>query len=304
MAIREIYMFKTLPAPRRRFMWWGLFFAIPALVMLLLFNIYPMLYAFFISLFRWDMLTPPRYVGLGNFESLFQDRVFWISVRVTAHYVFFTVVPVWFLSLGAALLLNQIRFLGVFSGFFKSMYFLPNVILIVSACLIWKLLLNNRGPINGLLSSLGLPTVNWLTSPDAAPWSIILMSWWHATGYYMIIFLAGLQGISRHYYEAASIDGANAWQRFRYITTPLLRPTMLLVVVLSVINGLRTFAPQRILTNGGPANSTRIVTMYIYQQGFEFLQMGIAAAASLVLFAFVLVFTIVQLWMFGAFRDE
>lgn len=280
---------------------WGLAFAAPALIFLAIFNFYPMLYAFFISLHEWDLLTEREFVGFENFIELADDRVFRQSVMATLHYVFFTVVPVWVFSLISAMLLNQIR---LFRGFFRSIYFFPHVILLVSAVLIWKLMFNPQGPVNALIESLGFARVNWLSDPTAARWATVVMSWWHATGYYMIIFLAGLQGIPRIYYEASAIDGANGWQRFTRITLPLLRPTMLFVVVLSVINGLKTFAPQRIMTNGGPANSTLVATLFVYQRGFEFLQMGVAAAASIILFVAVLLFTLVQLRFFGAFADE
>lgn len=268
---------------------------LPALAILAVFNFFPVAYAFYISFFDYDLISPPNFIGLDNYRSLLRDDAFMNSLRVTIVYVFGTCVPLWGLSLGLAMLLVRA---SVFSSLWRTLLFLPTVLPLVSVALVWKLLFNTSGLVNGILGIFGIDPVPWLTSAQYAPWALIGMSWWHAASYYMVIFLVGLLAIPAEYYEAAALDGAGPLARFRYITLPLLRTTFLLVVVISIINGLRTFVFQYVVTGGGPGNSTQILTLLIYQSAFDFLQMGRAAAISVVLFLFILAFSVVQLYLF------
>jgi len=283
---------------RRRETTWGLLFAAPAIVFLAVFSLAPMAYALAISFTKFDLTSPPVFIGLGNYRSLLGDSQFHNSLRVSAVYVLGTVIPVWALSLGLALLLVRAR---AFSSVWRTLLFLPSVLPLVSVALVWKLFFHLNGAMNGLLASVGIPPIPWLTSTQYAPWALIVMSWWHATSYYMVIFLAGLLAIPGTLYEAAEIDGAGGWDRFRDITLPLLRTTFFLVIVISIINGLRTFVFQQVLTTGGPANSTQVITLMIYQTAFSFTQMGRASAMSIVLFVIMLIFSIIQ---FRLFRER
>ncbi len=283
---------------RRRETAWGLLFAAPAIVFLAVFSLAPMAYALAISFTKFDLTSPPVFIGLDNYRSLLRDSQFHNSLRVSAVYVLGTVIPVWALSLGLALLLVRAR---AFSSVWRTLLFLPSVLPLVSVALVWKLFFHLNGAMNGLLASVAIPPIPWLTSTQYAPWALIVMSWWHATSYYMVIFLAGLLAIPRTLYEAAAIDGAGGWDRFRDITLPLLRTTFFLVIVISIINGLRTFVFQQVLTTGGPANATQVITLMIYQTAFSFTQMGRASAMSIVLFVIMLVFSIMQ---FRLFRER
>ena len=283
---------------RRRETTWGLLFAAPALVFLAVFSLAPMAYALAISFTRFNLTSPAEFVGLDNYRALLGDGAFHNSLRVTSVYVLGTVVPVWAISLGIALLLVRAR---VFSSVWRTLLFLPSVLPLVSVALVWKLFFHLNGPMNGVLATVGVPAVPWLTSTQFAPLALIVMSWWHATSYYMVIFLAGLLAIPRTYYEAAEVDGAGGWARFRDITLPLLRTTFFLIIVISIVNGLRTFVFQQVLTTGGPGTSTQVITLLIYQAAFSFTQMGRASAMSIVLFVLVLAFSVVQ---FRLFRER
>ena len=273
---------------------WGVIFVLPALCLLGLFQFYPIAFSLFISLHDYDLLSPPRFIGLSNFLELPHDRLFLNSVRVTLIYVIYTIVPVIGLSflLGWALTrLHRSR------SAWRALLFLPSVMPIVSVALVWKLLFNYQGPINAGLGGLGVDPAPWLHSSDFAPWALIIMSWWHATSYYTIIFLAGFLSIPSVYYEAARIDGARSLSLLRHITLPLMRPTIALVVVLATVNGLKTFAFQQIITDGGPANATEILTLLIYRTSFAYLDMGSASTYSIVLFTGILVISLVQIWL-------
>ena len=277
---------------RTRIALWGFLFALPAVAMLVLFNIFPMLNALYLSFTEYNLLSPPQFVGLANYMRLPTDDDFLHSLQITFIYVFGTVIPVWFLSFGLALLLQKAR---VFSGGWRTLLFLPTILPLLTVTLVWKLFFNLRGVVNALLVGVGLSPVAWLTTAVPANLALIITSWWHAPSYYMILFLAGLYAVPTVYYEAAALDGANAWQRLRHVTLPLMRPTIVLVIVLSIINGFRTFALHHVMTGGGPGTATEIMPLLIYKRAFAFLDMGGAAAISLVYFCIILVFSLTQL---------
>jgi ABC-type sugar transport system permease subunit len=272
----------------------GLLFAAPAIVLLLAFQLYPVGYAFYISLHSYDLLSPPRFIGLDNYLSLASDRRFLASVSITLFYVVFTIVPVIGLSFVLAYILST---LGRQRGLWRTLLFVPSIMPIVSVALVWKLLFDYQGPINDGLSVLGVDPIPWLNSSVYAPWALIIMSWWHATSYYMIIFLAGFLAIPRDTYDAATMDGARRRDILRHITVPLMRPTIALVVVLATVNGLKTFAFQQIVTDGGPANATQILTLLIYRTSFSYLNVGLASTYSIVLFAGILLISLAQIWL-------
>jgi multiple sugar transport system permease protein len=273
---------------------------LPTVAILLVFRFLPMLQAFWISLHEYDLIRPPRFVGLENFIDLVQDPLFLNSARVSVAYVVFSCVPVWVLSLGLAVLFNrEIRARNLF----RSAAFMPVVMPMVVNALVWTFMYHQDGVVNTILGWFGIDPVPWLRSSTWALWAVIIIGIWRATPYYMVIFLAGLQAIPREYYEAAQIDGADAWTEFRHITLPLLKPTTLLVMVMSVIVAMKVFAVPLIMTGGGPADSTRVLPLFIYQTAFEFFKMGRAAAMSVFLFAAVMVFTLFQIRLFSRGED-
>ena len=273
---------------------WGLYFMLPSIALLFLFQLFPIVYSLFISFHEYDILSPPKFIGLKNFLSLKNDPLFISSVTITITYVFYTIVPVIGLSFFIAWSLTKIR---NGRGVWRSLIFIPTKLPLVSVALVWQLLFNFRGPINAGLAFFELEPISWLANSNYAPWSMIIMSWWHATSYYTIIFLAGFLSIPRSYYEAARVEGANGFEVLRYITLPLMKPTITLVIVLSSINGLKTFAFQQIITDGGPADSTLILTLLIFKTSFSYLKMGLASTYSIILFSGILIISLIQIWL-------
>lgn len=277
---------------------WGLIFSTPAIAVLLVFSLMPILYGLAISLYQYNLITPAHFVGLANYVNVLSDASFLQSLLGTAFYVFATVVPVWMFSFGIALLLLRAQCL---SSLWKTVIFIPSVIPFVSVALLWTAVLSYNGPLNYVLSLIHVPPIPWLTSEQWAPWALVFMSWWQATSYYTFLFLAGLLAMPQSPLEAAAIDGANEWQRLRFIMLPLLKRTIFMVVVISILNGLQTFVFQDVVTQGGPGTATQIVSLLVYRTAFEFLNMGNAAAMSVVLFVLTLAFSLLQ---FRLFREE
>ncbi|GAB4555905.1 MAG: sugar ABC transporter permease [Anaerolineae bacterium] len=289
-------LFWTYP---RRLSLTGFIFIVPALVYFSIFAFYPMLNAFYLSLHRYDLLSAAdkTFIGFQNYERLFASSAFTRSLSTTAVYAFGVSVPIWILALALAMLLNQnIKF----RTFFRTVFFAPIVMPLVVLAVIWTLVYHPVGPINTVLLApfTGGEQIPWLGNRAYALPAVIIMAIWRATGYYGVIFLAGLQNIPNEYYEAARLDGGNTWQVFRFITFPLLRPTTLFVVVVSLINALRHFDAIWIMTQGGPGDATTILSVLIYETGWIGLDMGRASAMSVILFLFALGFTIVQLRLF------
>lgn len=275
---------------------WGYFFLIPSVGILLVFRIIPMFQAAYLSLTNYDLFTPPEFAGLVNYKELISDPVFHQSAKASAIYVVGSVIPVWVIALGLAMLTLSVP---KFRGFFRTTIFLPVVMSAVVVAVLWRFLYFRLGMVNTLLGHLGIPAVPWLTTPKTALLSIILIGIWRAAPYFMVIFTAGLQAIPEEYYEAGKIDGTNAWTEFWHITLPLLRPTILLVVVMSVIVALKVFAVPQLMTNGGPAGATEVVPLRIYKTAFEFFDMGKASAMSMFLFAVMMVFSVIQIRLFS-----
>jgi ABC-type sugar transport system permease subunit len=267
----------------------------PTLLILGIFRFLPMLEAFVISFTKYDLIHPAQFIGLGNFIDLVQDPLFRNSARVSIIYVVFSVLPVWPLSLGLAVLFN--RSLMV-KNVLRSAVFMPVVMPAVVMAVVWTFMYQQDGMLNTVLGWFGIDPIPWLRSSSTALPAVILIGIWRATPYYMVIFLAGLQAIPAEYYEAAEIDGAGAWSGFWNITLPLLRPTTLLVMVMTVIVAMKVFAVPLIMTGGGPSDSTRVLPLFIYQTAFEFFDMGRAAAMSMFLFAAVMLFSVAQIRIF------
>jgi multiple sugar transport system permease protein len=281
---------------RRGYMWErrlaGYLFILPSLLFLVIFVVYPILSAFWLSLHRYSLLEPPAWAGLTNYANLLGDKRFYAALGNTFLFALMTVPVGTVVSLLLAVLLNQ-PLRGIVA--FRAAFYMPVVTSFVAVSFIWLWLYEPQfGLFNQLLASLGLPTSAWLRDPNTALLSIAILSIWKNAGYNMVIFLAGLQGIPDYLYEAAKIDGASAVQRFRAITLPLLSPTTFFVFVVYFIGALQMFVQSWILTQGGPLDSTLTVVYLIYQNGFENLKMGYACAMSVVLFLFIALVTYVN----------
>lgn len=274
---------------------WAYGFLLPMLALLVVFKFIPMARAIQISFTSYDLLSPPKFVGLNNYAILLTDPRFQQSVVVTLYYMFGTALPLWILSLAAALAFNQ-----PFAGrrWLRVAFFMPSIMPYVVFGTVWAFLFHPYGLVNVGLQWLGLPAVQWLSNPSAVIPGFILATNWRAVPYYMIVFLAGLQSVPPELYEAAAIDGANALQRFWYVTLPLLKPTMVLVMVVSLIFLSRSFTPAYVMTGGGPDGASTVIGLYIYQAAFSQFRMGIASAASVLLLLGTLLLTAVQLRVF------
>ena len=259
---------------------WG--FLAPSALHLGVFSFVPMLFVLYLSVHRWTLVDPARpFVGLANFERVFTDPVVWVSLRNTVLYVLYVPVSM-VLSLGAAVALHRQTWAVRLA---RTVFFLPYVCSVVAIALVWQWLYQpDFGVINYLLSAIGLRPLDWLGSPRTALVAMMIVSVWAQLGYQMTVFLAGLQGVPQAYLDAARVDGASAWQRFRRITLPLLRPVTLFVLVTGLISAFQAFTYMYVLTDGGPLNATDVIAYRIYQTAWEFLQFGYASALSLLLF--------------------
>lgn len=275
----------------------GYTFLAPALIHLIWWAVGPVAFSFFLAFHRWNVIDPAKpFVGFDNFKELFQDKLFWNAMKNTA--IFSLQVPIsMLLSLLVALGVNK-RVRGI--RLLRTIYYLPAVTAGVSTTVVWRWILNKEyGILNYVLGFFGVPKIPWLTSPRTALIAIMLMSIWQSLGSQMVIFLAGLQSIPRDFYDAASVDGANAFQRFRHITLPLLKPTTLFVLVTSIIGSFQIFTPVYVLTQGGPLRSTDVVFYHIWESAWVELRMGYAAAQSWMLFAVLLILTLIEFRLFG-----
>ncbi len=268
----------------------GWLFVSPFVVGFLLFFAGPMLFAAFISLNRWPVLGDPTFIGLTNFTNMFGDDLFWTSLRITTIYTIFSVPLGMIAGLALAMLLNtKIKALALF----RTLYYVPAVITGVALALLWWMMFNTEyGLINNALAIIGIPRIPWLTHTQWALPALIIMSLWQVGGG-MVIYLAGLQGIPSELYEAATVDGAGGWSKFRHITIPMLSPVLLFNLVLGIIGSFQSFTNALIMTNGGPSQSTLFLVLYIYRNAWQYNQMGYAAALSWALFAVILVVVVV-----------
>jgi ABC-type sugar transport system permease subunit len=251
----------------------------------------PMIGSALLALSSWNLLTPPRLIGLGNFVELLQDELFWLSLYNTAYYTVIGV-PVHLLCALLAALAVNVRLRMV--SFYRAMLYLPSITPSVASALLWTWIFNpDFGLANSVLASLGLPRSMWIYDPASAKPAMILMGIW-GVGPQMVIFLAGLQSVPDALHEAAAIDGANFWQRFRHITLPMLSPVIFFSLIVGMIGSFQVFNSAFIMTQGGPANSTLFYVLYLYRKAWESLTMGYASAMAWVLFVVILAFTLVQ----------
>lgn len=277
----------------------GHWFLAPALSMILVFFFLPVVAALGLSFTDFDIyalgnLNNLRFVGLRNYSTLLQDPVFWQALGNTLYFVLIGGPLSVFTSLGAAMLVSSR--LVRFKAFFRSAFFLPVVTTLVAVAVVWRYLYHpSAGLLNYGLGLVGINPIDWLGDPDWAMPAIILMAVWKNFGYNMVIFIAGLQSIPSHLYEAAVIDGANGWQQFIHVTLPMLAPTFLFVAVITMIGYFQLFAEPYVMTQGGPSNATLSVVLLMYQEGFRWWNIGYASALAFVLFVIILAGTLIQL---------
>lgn len=275
----------------------GLLFVTPALVLFFVFSVVPVVFAFYLSFTDFRILRAPRWVGLANFQALLADGRFWISLRNTAEYALGYVPGSMALGLLAAVLLNR-RLRGV--TLYRTAFYIPVVTSIIVASIIWLWIYNPQvGLLNWALSLVGLPGERWLFDTRWAMPAIIVMSLWKNLGYVMVIYLAALQGIPGHLYEAAAVDGASGPACFRRITLPLLAPASFFIFVTSCISSFQVFGAVYVMTNGGPANATTTLVYEIYKNSFQALKMGYGAAESVALFAVIFVLSMANFRLLG-----
>lgn len=247
----------------------------PYIAYFCVFVAFPVVFSVVLTFHSWNIISPMKFVGVDNYVRLFNDRLFWQAIYNTLRFLVVHIPLQIVVALALAEFLNR-KIRG--QAFFRGAFFLPVIVSGVVVTILWQQLLGfNAGILNRGLSALSLPKVAWLENPDIAMYAIALMATWKNVGLYVILFLVGLQTVPVQYYEAADMEGATAWQKFRYITLPMINPTIFMVVVLSTIGGFSLFIEPYVMTEGGPLNSTLSAVMYIYKQAFQYYHMGYSA---------------------------
>ncbi|KJE76525.1 carbohydrate ABC transporter permease [Ferrimicrobium acidiphilum] len=280
------------PSRRARDARIGFAMTLPGVAILFLFTLGPALYAFYLSLFSWSLLNHMHYVGLSNFGFLFTSHLFWTAVVNTVTFALVVVPTQTIVALCIAVLLNQNL---PAKGFFRLAFFFPAVSSSAVISIIFMWIYNKFGILNGFLSIIGIHGPNWLANPLFALKAIMIMNIWTTSGYFMVVFLSGLQAIPQNIYDASQMDGASVWQRFIHITVPLLRPTTFFVVIMGMIGTLQMFDQSFILSGGtgGPLHSTTTIVLLIYQYIFSYGKVGYGAAATVLLFVLTMGITLV-----------
>ncbi len=275
----------------------GFVIALPAMVLFVAFALYPMADVIYLSFYHYNLLQPPSFVGFANYRALASDPEAIASIVRTIEYCGLTYVPTIVIALGLALAVNT-RLAG--AGVVRTLWFVPFAMSWVAVAVLWNLIFQPQG----LLDAIIKVPVYWLTTSSAAPFAVAIMSVWKQVGFFMILFLAGLQRIPSELYGAASVDGAGPVARFRNVTMPQLRPTLLLVGIIAIYYGLTAFDPMYVLTGGGPANATETFSLYIFKTAFEYGQMGQASALAVPLFLVLLVIGIGQWFVYRRHGGE
>lgn len=271
--------------------WEGRLFALPFILGFIIWWAYPLAYSIYLVFHAWDLLSPAEFVGFQNIQELLVDEQVGLSLYNTAYFTFIGVPLQLIVALLLALALNvKLRWLSVY----RTLVYLPAMTPIVASAVVWLQILHPEfGILNSVLRWFGIEPVNWLFNPAAAKPAFILMTLW-SVGPQMIIFLAGLQGVSVSLYEAAEIDGANHWQKFFYITIPMISSVIFFNLVVGIIASFQVFTTAFVMTQGGPQNATLFVVLYLYRNAFQYFKMGYASAVAWMLFLIIVFFTVVQ----------
>lgn len=267
-------------------------FILPNFIGFFIFTLIPVIFSFILAFMKWDSFNKAEYVGLANFQKMLQDDTFWISLKNTFLYTIGVVPLTLICSIGLALLLNK-KIKGI--SFFRTAFFFPYVTSLVAIAVVWNMLFHpTMGPINQVLKVVMENPPGWTSSSEWALFAVVIVSVWRGMGYYMILYLAGLQGIPKELYEASSMDGANKMRQFWNVTLPSLRPTTFFVTIMLVINCFKVFDLIQVMTDGGPGRATNVLVYQIYNEAFVKFNFGYASAISLVLFLIVLSITVIQ----------
>jgi multiple sugar transport system permease protein len=297
----------------------AILFILPTYLIITTFIILPIFFAFFISFNKWNLLAPMKFIGFSNYSKLFRSEEFWKALVNTLYYTFITVPLCVFFALLLAMLLNT-KIKGI--AFYRVAYFMPVMTSFVASAFIWQWIFQSQnGILNFIIGLIGLKPLSWLnepkgiftvlfesfdlhipqwfSGPSVTLFAISIISIWRNVGYYMIIFLAGLQNIPRSYYEAAEMDGAGPVRRFFSITLPILSPTTFFVLIMAVIVSFQVFEQVAVTTQGGPLNSSLVLVYFVYQKAFKFLEVGYASSAAYILFVIVLFLTYLQVKVIG-----
>jgi len=271
---------------------WYLFIA-PNVLTFLVFTLFSWVFLIYLSLHDWNLLGAKQFVGVQNYTRMLSDKILAKALANTFAYILMFVVPVACVSLGLATLVNT-RLRGMY--LFRALFYLPVVTSIAVIAIIWRFILIPRpdGILNYFLRQVGIAPKEWLLDPHLAMPSITMMQIWSTMGYYMVLWLAGLQSVPEELYEAARIDGAGRWALFRYVTVPMLRPTTIFIVMIATIGAFQMFGPPYMLTGGGPMYATTTMVYYIWQLAFGRYLMGYASASSIVLFVLILIASLIQ----------
>ncbi len=281
---------KKMTLKEKSQMKWGYFFIAPVIIGLFCFNFGPMLFSMWISLTKWDVITPQEFIGIQNYMELIKDPLVAQSLKVTLYYTVLSVPLVTVIPLLIAMLLNT-RVKGI--SIFRAIFYIPSIVPAVASSAIWMYIYNPMyGLLNGILKSLGFHSHNFIFDADEVIPSLAVMAVW-AAGNTVVIYLAGLQGVSRQLYEAAEIDGAGAFARFWNITIPMMTPIIFYNFVMAIIGSMQTFTQSYIMTDGGPANASLFYSLLVYRTAFKQSQMGYSAAMSWVLFVIIAILTAV-----------
>jgi multiple sugar transport system permease protein len=272
----------------------GYLLSLPAVVTLVVFLVLPILSALVLIFFDYGILSPPEFAGFDNILRLFKDKRLWTAFRNSLVMSIGCVAGNNLMGLLLAMGVNR-KMPKVLQYIFRTTLFFPVITTTASLAMVWRLILTqDRGVMNWLLETIGLSPVPWLSHPQWAMGSAIMFDIWKACGFYMVIYLAGLQGIPEPLYEAAKIDGASRWQLTRHITLPLITPTAFFCIIISSIGAIQIFDNAYVLTQGGPGDATRTIAMYIYEVGFKRFEMGYAAAVSTLLLIILVILTLLQ----------
>ncbi len=281
---------KTFLIQRKKFLPYLL--VSPYLIFVMVFVVFPVFFCFFLTFHKWNIIAPMHFIGGENYSRLIHDRLFWKAIGNTLKFLALHIPLQLVVSLFLAQLLNQrIRA----ASFFRAAFFMPVIVSGVVITILWQQLFGfDTGMINRILAGIGMSKVGWLVNPDVAIYSIAIMATWKNLGLYVILFLVGLQTVPQQYYEAAKMEGANAWQRFYHITLPMINPTIFLVIVLSTIGGFSLFIEPYVMTSGGPLNQTLSAVLYIYKQAFQYYNMGYSATLGFFYAIMIMMVVVIQ----------
>lgn len=280
----------------------GLLFSLPYLIVFALFMVFPLVFGFVISFFKWDILSTPSFIGLENYISLFTDEKFYSSLWHTFEFVLMTT-PV-LLVMGFVMAL-AVTSTSPLKAVMETVFFIPYIFSMTVVATLWAWLMQKDfGLFNQTLTALGLERISFLTKEGNAMWSVSAATWWWTAGFNMVLFTAAIKQIPKETFESATVDGAGYLQQVFHITIPLVKNTTVLCLILQVIASFNVFGQVYVMTGGGPAGATRVLIQYIYETGFRYFKMGYSAAMSYVLFAIILICSLVQYILLSAKKED